>query len=420
MTRRTAVRVIGVGADGCASLSARALGAISSSQVLVGGERQLAFFPEFGGERVVLQNGIGAALDLVERRAGEENVAILASGDPLFFGIGATVVKRLGTEHVEVIPQPSAVQWAFARVGLPWHDARLLSLHGRAREGFVTRLRRVSKVACFTDPEQSPPVLARHMIEHGETRWRAWVCENLAAADERVRSFPLEELASIDDVGALNVLVLARDEPGWWPPPLVPFVAEEAYAKRMPKLGLITKREIRTLAIAALELRADSVVWDVGAGSGSVAVEAAALAEQGVVCAVEIDPEGAAICRENARAHHVDNVRVIEGRAPEALADLPDPDAVFVGGSKGSLDDIVGVALDRLRPGGRLVVNAITLENVGEAYRVLRGRGLDPDVLMLNIARAVPLARYLRWESLNPVHLFAVTKPAPAAEVIPS
>jgi precorrin-6Y C5,15-methyltransferase (decarboxylating) len=132
------------------------------------------------------------------------------------------------------------------------------------------------------------------------------------------------------------------------------------------------------------------------------------------VYAVEVDPEGVAICRENARAHGADNVVVVAGRAPEALAELEAPDAVFVGGSKGSMEDIVAVALDRLKPGGRLVVNAITLDNVGEAYRVLRGRGLTPEVTLLNIARGEPLAQYLRYEALNPIHIFAVTKPAGA------
>jgi len=156
------------------------------------------------------------------------------------------------------------------------------------------------------------------------------------------------------------------------------------------------------------------VVWDIGAGSGSVAIEAAKLAPEGRVYAIEVDPEGVAICQDNIRVHGTDNVRVIEGRAPEALAPLETPDAVFVGGSKGSMAAIVDVALDRLRPGGRLVVNAITLENAGETYQALRGRDLVPDVTLLQIARSEPLARYLRYEALNPIQIFAVTKPEAA------
>src|SRR5205823_1386132 len=121
--------------------------------------------------------------------------------------------------------------------------------------------------------------------------------------------------------------------------------------------------------------------------------------------------EGVSICRENARAHGADNVRVIEGRAPEALSGLEAPNAIFVGGSKGSMEAIIATSLDALRPGGRLVVNAVTLENVGEAYSAFRARSLDPEITLVQISRGVPLAHYKRYEALNPIHIFAVEKP---------
>lgn len=412
MSGRRAIAVVGVGDDGCAGLTSRAAGAIMSAQVLVGGERQLEFFPEFRGERIVLKNGLTAALDRVSEVAAEHNVCILASGDPLFFGIGNLVIKKIGAEHVEIIPQPSSIQLAFARVGLKWDDAAFLSLHARPRDGFATRLKRLSKVAVLTDDENSPPHLAAHMTEHGETAWRAWVCENLGGPDERIREFAVTDLPFVADIGPLNVLLLVRTDPNWRPPTAIPFLHEDAFAKRMPKKGLITKREVRLLSLAAMNLRPDSVVWDIGAGSGSVSIEAALLAPEGRVYAVEVDPEGVEMCCENVRTHGVDNVRVIAGRAPEVLAELEPPDAIFVGGSKGSMAAIVDVALDRLKPGGRLVVNAITLENAGEAYQACRRRDLVPDVTLLQVSRAEPLAHYLRYEALNPIQIFTVEKPA--------
>jgi precorrin-6B C5,15-methyltransferase / cobalt-precorrin-6B C5,C15-methyltransferase len=409
---RRAVTVVGVGDDGCKGLTARGLEAVTAAGWLVGGERQLAFFPEFSGERIVLKDALGAAIDRIAAIADEHNVCILASGDPLFFGVGALVVRKLGPEHVEVIPHPSAMQWAFARVGLPWEDATFLSLHGRAREGFLTRLRRASRAALYTDQTNTPSALAAEMEKHDETGWQAWVCENLCGPGERVRAFTIPALASCRDVGPLNVLLLARQDPSWRAPPFIPFLPEDAFARRMPKKGLITKREVRLLSLAALAIQPDSVVWDIGAGSGSVAIEAAMLAPAGRVYAVEVDPEGVEICRDNARAHRVDNVRVVAGRAPEALADLETPDAVFVGGSKGSMDEIIDAALDRLEPGGRLVVNTITLENSGETYQAIRRRNLVPEVTLLQVSRAEPLARYLRYEAQNPIQIFAVTKPS--------
>jgi precorrin-6Y C5,15-methyltransferase (decarboxylating) len=407
---RRAVTLIGIGDDGCAGLSARAANAVAAAQVLVGGERHLEFFPQFAGERLVLKGKLTETLARVAELAHEHNVAILASGDPLFFGIGALAIHKLGAEHVEVLPAPSSMQLAFARAGLKWDDAQFLSLHGRAREGLLTRLRSLHKVALFTDEENSPRWIATHLVAHGQTAWRAWLCENLGGADERVRQFTVEELAACEDAAPLNVLILQRSDEAWREPPAISFLHEDDFAKRMPKKGLITKREARLLSLAMLQLRPSSIVWDVGAGSGSVSIEAALLAPRGQVFAVEIDPEGVEICRDNVRAHGVDNVRVIAGRAPEALAELPDPDAVFVGGSKGSMAEIIDVALARLNDGGRLVVNAITLENVGETYKCLRDKGKEPDVILLSVSRAEPLARYMRYEAQNPIHIFAVNK----------
>jgi len=413
MSVRRAVTVIGIGDDGCKGLTSRAMDAVARAQVLAGGERHLEFFPQFQGERILIKDGLSAVLDRIADLAHEQNVCVLASGDPLFFGIGGLIVRKLGAEHVEVIPQPSSVQWAFARVGLKSDDATVISLHGKSRDGFLTRLHSVSKVALLTDPDNSPARLAAHMIEHNETSWKAWVCENLSGPDERVRGFEaLSDLAKCEDVGPLNVLLLARSDSTWKTPSTIPFLHEDAFAKRMPKQGLITKREVRLLSLAAMQIRRDSVIWDIGAGSGSVSIEAALLAPEGRVYAVEVDPEGVEICRENLRTFAVDNVRVVSGRAPEACLELENPDAVFVGGSKGSMEEIIELALDRLKPGGRLVINAITLENAAETYQTLRRRGFQPEVTLLQVSRAVPLARYLRYEALNPIQVFTVEKPA--------
>ncbi|MDE3225185.1 MAG: precorrin-6y C5,15-methyltransferase (decarboxylating) subunit CbiE [Nitrospirota bacterium] len=411
MSPRRVITLVGIGDEGCASLTSRAVNAVMKAGVLVGGERHLEFFPQFHGERIVLKDGLSTVLDRVAELAEDQNVCVLASGDPLFFGIGGLIMKRLGADHVEILPQPSSVQWAFARAGLKWDDAAFLSVHGRSPEGFLTRIKRHAKLAILTDEKNSPSILARRMVEHGETAWIAWVCENLGGPDERVRRFDVADLAACQDIEPLNVLLLVRSDPSWRAPSTIPFLHEEAFAKRMPKKGLITKREVRLLSLAAMGIRPDSVIWDIGAGSGSVSIEAALLAPEGRVYAVEADPEGVEICRENLRAHAVDNVRVIAGRAPEVLTDLEPPDAVFIGGSKGSMEEIIEVVIDRLQPGGHLVVNAITLENVAETYQALRKRGLVPEVTLLQVSRAEPLAHYLRYEALNPIQIFAVSKP---------
>lgn len=412
MTRTAPVTVVGIGDDGCVGLTSRAANAIVRAQVLVGGERHLAFFPDFAGERIVLKGGLSQALKRTAELAEDHNVCVLASGDPLFFGIGGLVAKTLGAASVEIIPAPSSVQLAFSRLGLKWEDAEVISVHGRRLHGLATKLRRHRKVVVLTDEENSPARIATHLIEYGQSGWQAWVCENLGGTDERVREFSLDALAAADNIASLNVLVLVRTVSDWQAPATAPYFDDEAFARRMPKKGLITKKEVRLLSLARMGLRPDSVVWDIGAGSGSVSIEAALTTYDGRVYAVEVDDEGVEICRENVRRFGTDNVTVVPGRAPEALEGLEVPDAVFIGGSKGAMDSIIGACLERLAPGGRLVANAITLENVAEAYRAFRDRDLVPEVTLLQVSRAVPLARYLRYEALNPIQVFSVRKPS--------
>ena len=414
--RRRAVTILGIGADGCSSLTSRALEAVATAQYLVGGERQLAFFPQFPGQRLVIKDALPRLIDHLAELSADNNICILASGDPLFYGIGALVIRKLGAEHVTVLPHPSSVQYAFARVGLKWDDATVLSLHGRKRDGFLTRLKREKKLAILTDEDNSPAHIAQWLLSANDPAWRATVCEDLGSLEERIRIFDLTELAATTDISPLNVLLLERTDPAWQAPPAIPFLHEDAFAKRMPKKGLITKREVRLLSLAAMAIRPSSIVWDIGAGSGAVGIEAALLAPHGHVYAIEVEPESVAICRDNVATHGVDNVTVIEGRAPDALAALPTPDAIFIGGSKGSMDEIIGIALDRLSPGGHLVANAITLENAAEAYSAFRSRGYTPDVTLLQVSRAEPLARYMRYEAMNPIQIFAVTKAAPTQE----
>lgn len=409
---RRAVTVVGIGDDGCSGLSARAAGAVAGARVLAGGARHLAFFPQFDGERIPLDCGLAAALALVAERAAELPVCVLASGDPLFFGVGARVIEAVGAEHVEVIPHPSSVQWAFARAGLAWQDAAFLSLHGRGRAGLAARLRLSAKAAVLTDAEETPAVIARHLLDHGQAGWRAWVCERLGGPEERVRVLSLEALSEAHDVDPLNVLLLARTDAAWRPPPAIPYLPDEAFEQRTPRRGLITRREVRLAALAALRLGRDAVIWDVGAGSGAVGIEAALLASEGRGYAVERDADSAQRCRRNARTHGADNLTVIEGAAPEALAGLEPPDGVFVGGSGGRLAEIISLAASRLRPGGRVVVTAVTLETLEEARRAFAAAGLPVEVSLHASSRGAPLAGRTRLDPLSPVFLITAQRPA--------
>jgi len=407
MSRRP-IAVVGIGADGCASLTSRAIDAVARSSVLVGGARHLAFFPQYHGRVIPIRGGVDALLEEIANESLEDNVAVLASGDPMFFGIGARIVRRFGVEDVDVVPNTSSLQWLCARVGVPVEGVAPFSAHGRSIAGLATRLRTERSLVVLTDGTNDARAIGRHLLEHGLDEIDVYLGEALGGPGESVRKLGLAELVSLETVDPLHVLLLHR--PHGTSRPRIAYAEEESFERRMPKKGLITKREVRMLALASMRLRPSSVVWDIGAATGSVAIEAAMIADHGHAYAVEQDESCIEHVRANCRAHSVDNVTVIHGLAPSALEGLPDPDAIFVGGSRGSMSEIIDVGLARLRPGGRLVITAITFENVHEAVDGLRRRGYDPEVTLMQISRGVKLARYLRYEAENPIHIIAVTR----------
>ncbi len=410
-----------MGEDGCVGLSSRGFNAVAEADVLVGALRFLDFFGDFPGPKIQMGEG-GAKLSdvvarVVELVAQKKRVAVLASGDPMFFGIGALLGRQIAPFPFEVIPHPSSVQWAFARLGWKWDDADVVSFHGRPLRDWILTLRTTEKIAVLTDGESSPPRLAALMEAAGEIHWECWVGESLGGSGERLRSFTVAELAQEIDIGPLNLLVMRRkpSEDPWQPPAVIPFLGESLFSKKVPKLGLITKREVRILSLAALGLRPGGTLWDVGAGSGSLSIEAVLMTPRLKAYAIETDPECVRMCELNAGQFGLDlqgAYRVIHGLAPDCLAGLPRPDGVFIGGSKGQLGAIMKIALQELKPGGRLVVNAITLENVNEAYQGFLDLGLMPELSLVQVSRGAPLAgKYLRYEALNPVHIFWAEKP---------
>lgn len=400
------VYVIGMGAGGREGLSLAAWRRLEEAEVLIGGRRHLAHFPDHPGEKVPIQGPLDALLDLAEARVREgKRVAFLASGDPLFYGIGKQVLRRF--PEALVFPAPTAFQEAFARLKLPWDGARFFSLHGRPLGGILLEVALSPLSVVYTDPENTPARIARALLEMGHRGFRAHVAERLGEEDERVRSFPsLEEVAE-ESFLEPNLLILEATGPL---PPRLGFFPDEAFEQRMPKRGLITKREVRLLALGLLRLPPDGVLWDIGAGTGSVGIEAARLAPLGEVYAVEKNPESWPHILENARRFGAYNLVLVRGEAPGALEGLPAPHAVFVGGSGGEMEAVLRASLKALRPGGRLVVAAITLENLLTAYAFLKGTGLPLEGFQVQASRIVPLAHYHRLEAQNPIALLAVEK----------
>ncbi|HEY1068028.1 MAG TPA: precorrin-6y C5,15-methyltransferase (decarboxylating) subunit CbiE, partial [Pirellulales bacterium] len=420
MEQSDKVYIVGIGDDGLQSLTSHAQNLVRQADLLIGSESLLALVPtaESNGraaaERVALGGNLDPIVELLRTR-GNSRTVVLASGDPLFYGVARYLCNKLGKERFEVVPHVSSMQMAFARVKESWEEAYLSNVAARPIEVVVERIRSVEKAGLFTSEACPPSAVAKALLDRGIDYFFAYVCENLGSPDERVTQCELRELAD-SDFAPLNCLILVRK-------PHIPDRPNDALGRRLfgnpddvfsqtkPKRGLLTPAEVRAIALAEMDLGPNSIVWDVGAGSGSVSVEAAQIAVLGQTFAIEMDPEDLGLIVSNSEKFQTSNLTPILGRAPEAWQNLPDPDSVFVGGTGRDVARLIELAYDRLRPGGRLVANVGSIENLSESHRVLMQRGADPKVWMLNLARGVYQFERIRFDAMNPTFLIAVVKP---------
>jgi precorrin-6Y C5,15-methyltransferase (decarboxylating) len=410
------VHIVGVGSDGLAGLTARARDILTSADVVLGSEATLDLVPELRAERVAVGADLGAEIRAIETNLGRRRIAVVAGGDPLFYGVARYLCDRLGKERFEVVPHVSSMQMAFARVKESWDEAFLTNLAAHPLEEVLDRIRVAEVVGLFTSEQEDPPRVARALLARGLDYFRAYVCENLGAPDERVTQGELADLAEME-FAPLNVMILKR-KPGRPDQRRAPGRfrrfgnPDDVFAQSRPKSGLITQAEVRAIALAQLAVGPGSVVWDVGAGSGSVAIEAAQLSEPGTVFAIEEDAADYHLILANAESFGVRNVKAVHGTAPAVFAGLPPPDAVFVGGTGREVRRLLEAAYGALRPGGRMVVNVATLEALSDTYAALKALAGTVEALLVNVARGVEQMETLRFEAVNPTFLLAVGKKA--------
>jgi precorrin-6Y C5,15-methyltransferase (decarboxylating) len=407
------VHIVGLGDDGVDGMTAQARRLVEEAELLLGPEACRSLLPAGLRDRLETAASLEELVERIEG-AGSRRTVVLASGDPLFYGTARYVCTKLGKDRFEVVPHVSSMQLAFARVKESWEEAFLANLAGQSIERVIDRIRTSETAGLFTSEQWPPAAVARALVEHGLDAFQAYVCENLGSPDERVTQGSLAEIAR-ESFSPLNVMILVRHAKA---PEAVCGAGrrlfgnpDECFLQSRPKRGLLTPAEVRSLALAELGLGPASVVWDVGAGSGSVGLEAARLASAGRVYAIEMDPDDHALILENARRLGVDNLQAVLGRAPEAWADLPAPDAIYVGGSGRDVAMLVEGAWERLAPGGRLVTACNSIENLAAVHALLRARAGDAAYWMVNIARGYEQLDRIRFEAINPVFLIAATKP---------
>jgi precorrin-6Y C5,15-methyltransferase (decarboxylating) len=405
-TERRWLSIIGIGEDGAAGLSPVARGLIESAELIAGGKRHLALAEaHIRGRTLAWPSPLTDGIAEILRQRGRP-VAVLASGDPFHYGIGKQLAAEVPANELLCIPQPSAFSLAAGRMGWAVQDTALVSLHGRALESIARHLHPGARILALSWDETTPGRLADMLAARGMGPSRLTVLEALGGPKERVHSttaatFDLSEIVPLNTI-AVEVIAGAGATAA-----VIPFACglDDALFEND---GQLTKREIRAVTLSALAPRQGELLWDIGLGSGSVAIEWLLRHPSLRAIGIERHSERADRALRNAAALGVPELQVVRGAAPEGLAGMPQPDAIFIGGG-GSDEAVVNAAWAALKPGGRLVANVVTLE--GEALLTRHFARLGGELIRLEVSRADGLGRMYGWRPAIPVTQWRVTKP---------
>lgn len=410
------IYIIGISDDGLEGLSSLAVSKLKQAELIVGPATLLGKAASFAARKETIGGDLEKLALMLDKESSRE-VVVLAGGDPLFYGTARFLCDRLGKDRFEVVPHVSSMQLAFARVKESWEEAYLTNLATQPLDRVIERIRTAEKIGLFTSEQTTPAILSERLVQLGIDYFTVYVCENLGSPDERVTRGTPAEIAR-QRFGALNVMILVR-KPGV-PDKPTNLVRrrlfgnpDEMFLHSKPKRGLVTPSEVRAVALSEMELSPESIVWDVGAGSGSVAIEAATLADKGHVYAIEMDAEDYGLLFENTQRFGVRNLTPVLGQAPQAWSKLPDPDVIFIGGTGRMVTDIAEAAWPRLRAGGRLIANMTGIENVAALQSLLSERlKSEAELWMIQVSRGNQQFDRLRLESANPTFLIKSTKTA--------
>jgi precorrin-6Y C5,15-methyltransferase (decarboxylating) len=393
--------IVGIGEDGWDGLGVEARSVIASAEILVGGERHLALVPDMPAEKWVWSRPLSGTIAMIEGSRGR-SVVVLASGDPLQFGIGATLLRSFAGDEIRILPAPGAFSLAAGRLGWPLPEISCLSLHARPLDSLARHLAPAARLLALTDDAAAPGRIAGWLTERGWGPSDVTVLERLGGPAERIVRGSAEAFAD-GPFADLNTLAIECRPAATTPVrSRLAGLPDEAFRHD----GQLTKAEIRAATLAALAPMRGETLWDVGAGCGSIGIEWLRAIEGGAAHAIECDPARAALIAANASTLGVPELAIVTGAAPAALAGLPAPDAIFVGGGVDAA--LLELCHHALKPGGRLVANAVTVE--GEAtlaqFRAARGGSLT----RLAISRAEPAGAHLIWRALAPVTQLAYRK----------
>lgn len=398
------VNIIGVGPGSREFLTTEALRLIEESEVVIGGRRHLESFDLEGKEQIPITARLEDIVTYVQLNQNKM-ITVFASGDPSFYGIARYLRGRVSPERLNIVPGISSVQYLAARAGFDWQKAAFCSVHGH-QDNYLAEIRAGRLTIILTGGEWTPQRVGRKLAEAGMGSLELIVGERLSYPDELVKRMTALELAQYE--GELKLAIVAvlpstGAVTAWHPP-----IGDSEFIRgKVP----MTKEEVRTLSLAKLGLKESDTLLDIGAGTGSLSIEAALILKRGRVIAVERNSEGIKLIGENCRKFGVDSITVIEGLAPEALEEIEEVDAVFIGGSGGQLKAICARAAELLPTGGRVVINAVTLETITEAGEALKANGFSPpEIVQVAVNRLEPVGRVTMFRAANPVFIISSEK----------
>ncbi|MDT9691029.1 precorrin-6y C5,15-methyltransferase (decarboxylating) subunit CbiE [Streptomyces sp. P9(2023)] len=401
----SAISVVGIGADGWDGLPARSRRVLGAAEVLIGGPRQLDLLPaaECPGERIAWPSPLRPAVPGLLAAHEGRSVAVLASGDPMFYGIGRTLAETVGAERLHVLPHPSSVSYACARLGWAVEAVETVSLVGRALAALTASLHDGRRLLVLSEGARTPAAVAGLLRERGFGGSRMRVLEQLGSDRERIVNGTAQHWTA-DPVDALNVIALDLvRSPDALRLGAGPGLPDEAYEHD----GQLTKRYVRAATLAALAPAPGELLWDIGGGSGSIGIEWMRTDRSCRAVAVEKDAVRAERIARNASALGVPALQVVTASAPDGLAALPTPDAIFIGGGL-TAPGLLDACWAALPPGGRLVANTVTLESETLLARWYGERG--GELVRLAVAQAVPVGGFTGWRQAMPVTQWSVTK----------
>ena len=393
--------VIGLGEDGLDGLSPAASRALEQASFIVGGARHLALLGATKAQCMAWPTPLEAGVEAVLARRGQAT-CVLASGDPFHYGVGATLMRHVAASAMRCLPAPSAFSLICARLGWAQQDCALLSLHGRPLERLTPHLQPGARILALTWDGETPRKVAERLVALGMGRSRLIVCEAMGGPRERrVESTAAEFHGVMDALNTLAIEVVA--DRGARIMPLACGLPDDFFEHD----SQITKREVRAITLSTLAPRRGELLWDIGAGSGSISIEWMLRHPANRAIAIETRADRAARIGRNALELGAPDLRIVEGAAPTALAGLPTPDAIFIGGG-GTDAGVLDAAFAALPQGGRLVVNAVTLETQAEIMR--RHVAMGGSLTKIEIARADPVGPFHGWRAAMPVMQWSIMK----------